>query len=140
MRSNTLPIVALGSLLALGVGGCSFALAVRPPDPSEWPREGQANLVQQKCTSSVLPPILDTAASLLLFGAAFIERDFHTRWAPISLGVAGLGPAASAVYGYGVTAECRKYQGQFERAPSGLTSGSGGSRTPPPPPTPAPRP
>jgi hypothetical protein len=115
-------------LLALAAGACSLRFATPPPPPSEWPRAGHTDVQRERCTASVVPPLVDTAATGALATAALLDRDVHATWVPIVLGVAALGPAISAVYGYIVTAECRHYERQFETlAPT---------TTPPPPLTP----
>jgi hypothetical protein len=117
-RTRALPLPLLLLLpLPLAAGACSFRLATPPPPPSEWPRAGHTDVQRERCTSSLVPPIVDTVATGAVATAAILERDVHVSWVPITLGVAALGPAISAVYGYIVTAECRHYERQFEAPP-----------------------
>jgi hypothetical protein len=111
-RALLLPV-----LLSLAAGACSFRFAVPPPPPSEWPRAGHTDVQRERCTASVVPPVLDTAATGALATAAILERDVRASWVPITLGVVALAPAISAVYGYIVSAECRHYERQFEAPP-----------------------
>jgi hypothetical protein len=120
MRTPAAAAVAIAvATLALAPAGCSFRLAVPPPAPGEWPRPGQPHGPQERCTPSVVPPLLDTTATAVLLGAAYAETRFPSRWPPITLGVASIPVAISAVYGYIVAVECRRYQRLFlEPAPT----------------------
>jgi hypothetical protein len=101
---------ALQTFAVLGaLAGCSFKLAKPPPPPDEWPPHPiPPGAREERCTPSLLPPVFDTAAVVLLGGLAFIERNSSGRGSLILLGAA-LPVGASAVYGYGSAVACRRY-------------------------------
>jgi hypothetical protein len=101
------------ALAALALGGCSFRIAVPPPPPSEWPSPGKHGDRAERCTPWLLPPVADTAIALLLGALAYVERTAPNRLAPIGLAAGSASVATSAVYGYVVVTECRRYQRLF---------------------------
>lgn len=109
---RTIAGLAFG-FLALATAGCSFRVVMPPPPPSEWPRAQVRGTPEERCTSSITPPVIDTAAGTLLAGLAVLERNARTEITPIALGAAALPAFASAIYGFIMTAECRRYQGRF---------------------------
>jgi hypothetical protein len=100
--------------LATVIGGCSFRFAMPPPPPSEWPPTPKRGSPEARCTSSVFPPVVDTSAAALLVSLAILERNAQSRPTPFVLGIAAIPVLAGAIYGYVVTAECRRYQKMFE--------------------------
>jgi hypothetical protein len=102
--------VGLGLLVS---SACSFRVMVRPPHPEDWPPPGRPATTREHCSRSLLPPAFDTAVALILFSAAYVERYSSSRITPLALGIAGVPPAISAGYGFGVATECRRYERLF---------------------------
>jgi len=105
-------------LLALAFGGCSFKLVMPPPPPSEWPSAPTNVAPLERCTSSPFPPMVDTGAAVVLDTLAIVERNAKTQVTPIIFAAASLPVIASAIYGFVVSAECRRYQRLFETNPN----------------------
>jgi hypothetical protein len=106
--------VLASGLLALAFAGCSFKVVMPPPQPSEWPPTPTHGAPEARCTSSVFPPAADTTAALVLDSVAVIERN-GPRITPIIFAAASIPAIASAIYGYVVTAECRRYLRLFNQ-------------------------
>jgi hypothetical protein len=113
MRGATRLAAAATGIGLLLSGACSFRVVVRPPPPEDWPPPGRPASMRERCSRSLLPPLLDTAVAVILFGAAYIERHADARIAPIALGVGGVPPAISAGYGFVIATECRRYERLF---------------------------
>ena len=105
---------ALGALLALTVGGCSFRVVRPPPPPEEWPSAPKHGSPEARCTDSLFPPAADTTAVVVLDSVAFIERNAQSRPTPIILALSSIPVAISAIYGYIVVAECRRYHRLYD--------------------------
>jgi hypothetical protein len=103
------------TLLATAIGGCSFKVVIPPPPPSEWPTTPRHGSPEARCTPSLFPPAVDTGAALVLGGLTVLERNAVSTPTPIILGIATIPIIAAAVYGYVVTAECRRYLRLFDQ-------------------------
>ena len=116
--------LAVALILALGAGGCSFHWVKPAPPRDEWPNPESSGWSEERCTTSVGPPVADTVVGVALGTLAFIERnsvsysvqdmryepDVPSRAIAGVLGIGGLVALASAVYGYVQTTRCDHYQ------------------------------
>jgi hypothetical protein len=106
-------------VLALATGGCSYMRLRPPPPPSTWPNPVLPDSSEQRCSTTLGPPVLDTVVALGFGTIAFIERDSvvyddvpdpdHPRQAAAGLGHFRLVPGTKVVkepsdFGRGVAA------------------------------------
>jgi hypothetical protein len=130
--TNRVRTLVLAAGVACGGSGCSLAFVNGPPPNHE-------RLPFFDCTTSNVLPTVD----LLLAGAAAVDAVGGTAGASalsssraelIGFAVEGAVFAASAIYGYGKTSECKKAQAElFKRTPLTPTFSPGFA---PPPPVP----
>jgi hypothetical protein len=102
----------------LVMGGCSFVpkLVRPPPPPDAWPDPARPDSysVQDRCTSSPFPPVVDTGLAFGLGTLTYIERNSGFPPTTYALGVASVGFLVGAIYGYATTHQCRRYNALFE--------------------------
>lgn len=121
---------ALVSAALLATGGCSF-IAIRRPPPPPVPRDAPL-----ECTESRTAPVLDTVGAVLtpLVGVGvwglcsyvwamqgWSSNPVHMRCGTIlwGTGIATVGYAGSAVYGFHATAGCRRLAEQLRSGATG---------------------
>ena len=123
----------LGPIVLAVTTGCSVVL-VRGPGDARDPKTGEI-----QCTSSVAAPVVDTGiGSVLLLGTAlggaYVEVNGKKSDATVPALLGGAVFAGSAIYGYVVTANCRKARGGKGReAPPEEPAGGGGNEAAPKP-------
>jgi hypothetical protein len=112
----------LGALLvALGSGGCSFAIMRPPPARDSWPNPVTAHSSQERCSNIASPPIADTVVGAGFGTLGFVERNSGSPKVAFVLGASAVPYLVSAIYGYVALARCRSYVSRFD--PANLVDG-----------------
>jgi hypothetical protein len=119
LRARSRLALLLGAVTVVWVNGCSFAVVRPAPGRADWPNPVTAHSSQYRCTRSLAPPALDTAAVGIGGTVAYLGHNHDSLggvFTPVVL-VATLPFLVSAVYGYAVVERCRDYQSIFATEP-----------------------
>jgi hypothetical protein len=106
--------MALALTLAFAFGGCSFVLVDRAPPRARWPEDNRWGLGLNRCTSSPIMPLVDSAIVVSDYALAGYAASRGGDAAPavaLLLLLPGIPYLVSALYGFSATGTCRTYLG-----------------------------
>jgi len=104
--------VAIVLAVMLALGGCSFVLVEQAPPRARWPEDNRWGLGLNRCTSSPVIPLVDSAivvSDAALSGYALSRGGDAAPALAMLLLLPAFPYLVSTFYGFGATSTCRTY-------------------------------